>query len=70
MAAQPEKASDQDMVDFLKGHIENPCSADVGGVQHHIRAFYLRELRRLLGTMTDAAARAQAEELLRQYPEE
>jgi len=41
-------ATDQEIVDHLILHIDNPCEVDVGQETHNIRNFYIKEARRLL----------------------
>jgi len=43
-----EGASDEEIVSFLIGHINEPCEVDVGDKTHNIRDFYIREAERLL----------------------
>jgi hypothetical protein len=63
----PERATDQEAVDWLIGHIEEPCGVNVAGTMHYIRDFYLRQLARLLPTIVDPAARDKAEDTPSKY---
>ena len=63
----PDQATDQETVDFLEGHIDNPCGTVVGGITHSIREFYLRLLEAETKKMTDPAAKQKAEDILSRY---
>ncbi|MBU3934700.1 hypothetical protein KKC00_01920 [Patescibacteria group bacterium] len=47
-----ERATDEEIVTLLSGHIDNPCEVNVGEEVHNIRDFYIREAERLLDENT------------------
>ncbi len=57
-----EKASDQEVADFLKKHIKNPCGTEAGDLED----FYKREAEKIKSTFTDATAKKQLEEAIKQ----
>lgn len=57
-SASLENATDTELVEFLIGHIDNPCSVEVEeGVRLNIREFYLREADQLMEKLTNEYAK-------------
>jgi hypothetical protein len=54
------EASDQQIVHFLMGHLQQPCSIAEG----NLRSFYIRESERLLTQIKNPVAREQLESAL------
>lgn len=65
---QRERATDMELADFLIGHIENPCEAEVSpGRFENIRNFYIREAKNAMESFTDEKARQKLQEKISQY---
>lgn len=56
------KATDQELANFLRYHIENPCVEPQTGL--NIRGFYIREAERAIKTFSDPVAKRMLEELI------
>jgi len=63
-----EKATDREFVDFLIGHIENPCEVTLeSGVVKNIRDFYVRLAKDEIPKMTDKEAIKDLENKIKEY---
>lgn len=60
-----DKATDQELANFLIYHIENPC-VDLQ-TRLNIKDFYVREAKRVIGTFNDLNARTFLEKNIRKY---
>jgi hypothetical protein len=53
----PEGATDMELLEFLTGHIDSPCTVEVDGVTHNVRHVYLKMAKEAIPKMTNPYAR-------------
>jgi len=67
-----KRATNEEVVTFLIGHIDKPCEVRVGEKIYNIRDFYIREAERLLDPnnekrLTDSKQIERLEKKIREY---
>jgi len=59
-----EKATDMELVQFLIGHINNPCEDSHG---NNLRDFYIKEAKKVLDKIQDLEAKKTLEDIIQKY---